>query len=309
MQRWLLLALLAALLAGCATPPQQDALLRGWPATLPARVSLDRTPFVPQDDYECGPAVLAMLAQAAGQRVELASLKPQVYLPGRQGSLQVELLAGARRQGLAAYRLAPQLDSVLSELAAGHPVGVFQNLSLPIYPVWHYAVAIGYDREQQTITLRSGREANQVLPLSVFERTWARADHWAFLALAPENLPATLADDPVARALIALERVDAAAARRGYEAALLRWPEQPLLLIGAGNAAYAQGDRASALAAYRRMAERQPQLPEGWNNLAQVLMESGDRPGALAAVARAIALGGPRLAQYQALEQKLHEPR
>jgi tetratricopeptide (TPR) repeat protein len=307
MRRWLAGGLLAALLAGCAAPPQQASLLRAWPPALPARVSLDRTPFVAQDDYECGPAVLAMLAQAAGQRVELATLKPQVYLPGRQGSLQVELLAGARRQGLVAYRLAPQLDSVLGELAAGHPVGVFQNLSLPIYPVWHYAVAIGYDREQQTITLRSGREANQVLPLSVFERTWARADHWAFLALAPEDLPATLRDEPVARSLIALERVDAAAARRGYEAALQRWPEQPLLLLGAGNSAYAQGDRAGALAAYRRMAERQPQLPDGWHNLAQVLMESGDRAGALAAVGRAVALGGPRLTQYQALEQKLRE--
>ena len=60
---------LVLMLAGCATP--QVALLDArWPADLPARVELTEVPFFPQEDYECGPAALAMVARlAAGDRV------------------------------------------------------------------------------------------------------------------------------------------------------------------------------------------------------------------------------------------------
>ena len=56
------------------------------------------------------------------------SLTDEVDIPGRKGSLQVEMLAGARRNGLLAYVLAPELKDVLAEVAAGNPVVVLQNL-------------------------------------------------------------------------------------------------------------------------------------------------------------------------------------
>lgn len=45
------------------------------------------------------------------------------------------MLVASRRNGLPAYPLKPKLEAVLREVAAGNPVLVFQNLSLPIYPV------------------------------------------------------------------------------------------------------------------------------------------------------------------------------
>ena len=85
------------LLTGCATPPQSAALQRTWPAQLPQAVLLDQVPFHPQEDLLCGPATLAMVAQAAGASATPEQLTPQVYLPGRQGALQTEMLAAARR--------------------------------------------------------------------------------------------------------------------------------------------------------------------------------------------------------------------
>jgi hypothetical protein len=44
---------------------------------------------------------------------------PQVYLPARKGSLQVEMLAAARRHGLVSYQLAPsKVDFDLAPLNA-----------------------------------------------------------------------------------------------------------------------------------------------------------------------------------------------
>ncbi|WP_067064129.1 PA2778 family cysteine peptidase [Roseateles chitosanitabidus] len=305
-----LLALTVAttlLLGGCASmPPQVSALESQWPAQLPPRADLSsRTPFIAQDDYECGPAALAMLLRSAGRPATIEQLKPQVFLPGRKGSLQTEMLVATRRQGLPAYVLPPRLDALLTEVAAGHPVVVFQNLSLDIAPVWHYAVAVGYDRERRTILLHSGTTERQEVELAVFERTWARGEHWAMTTMPLDQLPASLDGAQAGAALAALERLNAPAARKGYASALTRWPGEPVLLMGAGNTAYAAKDRRAAVKAYARLTDVRPDIPDGWNNLAQVLMEQGMRYKASLAIERAVALGGPRLDQYKALQKKI----
>ena len=68
-----------------------------------------------------------MVLTAAGVKVTPEALVDQVYLPGRKGSLQVEMLAAARRNGLIAYELAPQLTDMLREVAAGSPAIVLEN--------------------------------------------------------------------------------------------------------------------------------------------------------------------------------------
>ncbi len=125
----------------------------------------------------------------AGRESTPEALVPQVYLPARKGSLQAEMLATARRHRLVAYPLAPRLEDLLREIAAGNPVVVLQNLALDWAPQWHYAVAIGYDLDAREIVLRSGVTRRLAMTLDTFERTWARSGHWAMLAL-PARAPA-----------------------------------------------------------------------------------------------------------------------
>ena len=122
-------ALIAALLlCGCVSLPQSYALRASPPRDLPPRVELAEVPFYRQDDFLCGPAALAMVFNAAGVRADVESITPLVYLPGRQGSLQAEMLGATRRSGLLAYALAPRLEDLLRELAAGTPAVVLLNL-------------------------------------------------------------------------------------------------------------------------------------------------------------------------------------
>ncbi len=297
-------AFATALLAGCASP-QMAALEARWPVDLAARVELVTVPFFPQEDYQCGPAALAMVAGAAGVTVTPEALVEQVYLPARKGSLQTEMLAATRRHGLVAYPLKPQLETLLREVAAGHPVLVLQNLAFPIYPVWHYAVAIGFDRDRNVLVLHSGRTERMEISLFAFERTWSRAQHWAMLALPPDRLPASAAAGTYVTAVAALERLNPGAARTAYATALHRWPDDRAALLGAGNTAYAQGQLEDAIKAYRMAVARYADFAEGWNNLAQVLMDAGRRQEAGAAIASAVALGGARLPQYLELQLKI----
>ena len=284
-------------LAGCATPPT-DAL-RATPPPIPASVLLESVPFFSQDAYQCGPASLAMALAATGAGVTPEALREQVYLPDRLGSLQAEMLATARRHGRLAVPLAPRLEEVLREVADGRPVIVLQNLSLPIAPVWHYAVVIGYDLERGDVLMHSGTRAAMALPLAVFERTWSRSGFWSMVATVPARLPRTPGTDVLLHAAAALERVDPVAAGSAYGAIVVRAPSALAGWIGLGNTRFRSGDAAGAALAFRRATEIDPQSPEAWNNLALAELGSGRRDEARVAVERAIALGGAHHERYR----------
>ena len=125
-------------LSGCASIPEHVS-------ELPADVSLDldRTPFFPQERYQCGPAALATVLASSGVAVDLGALVDRVYLPGRKGSLQVEMLAASRAAGRVPYVIDGTLLALQDELDAGRPVVVLQNLGVTAIPKWHYAVVVG----------------------------------------------------------------------------------------------------------------------------------------------------------------------
>lgn len=306
LRRWGLLVMFAllALLTGCATP-QLDSLQRQLPSDLPLQAEIRQVPFFPQDEYQCGPAALAMVSQFAGVKVTPEELKRQVYLPDRQGSLQLEMLAGARRQGLMALTLAPRLSELLRQVAAGQPVVVLQNLSLPIQPLWHYAVVIGYDLPAQTVVLHSGLNERMEMSLATFERTWARGKHWAMLALPPDRLPATAQPMAWLQAAAALERVQPQAAARAYATATRTWPDQSAAWLGLGNTRYLQGDLEPAAQAFEAATRAAPDFADAWNNLAQVRLEQQRWADAAQAIAKAVSLGGPRLERYLQLQRQV----
>ena len=298
--------LFAVLLTGCAT--QTRTLLQETSSRLSPRAELAATPFFPQERYQCGPASLAMSLATAGIDVTPEALKPQVYVPQREGSLQPEMLAAARRNGAVAMTITPSLDALLTELAAGHPVLVLQNLSLSWMPLWHYAVAIGYDLGQAEIILRSGTTERLAMPLSTFDKTWERSNRWGMVTLPPGRLPATAGEAAVVDALIAFEKTsDATRARKAYASALQRWPHNLALQLGLGNTAYAAGDRGAAVAAFRQAAQEHPDNAPAFINLATVLLELGDVKQARQAAKNALALGGPwrdaAAATLQSIEQ------
>ena len=280
-------------LAGCATPQLQALLETGSPA-LPQKTELEAVPFYAQDEYQCGPAALAMLLEAGGKTITPDALRPQVYLPDRQGSLQVEMLAAARRNGFVAVELSPKLSDLLQEIAGGNPPVVLQNLALDWVPAWHYAVAVGYDLQARTIVLRSGTERRLELPLSTFERTWQRSGYWAMLALPPGRFPASVRPAEYMTAVTRLEKAGSPeVAHAAYQRALERWPDQFTALMGLGNTAHRAGDFEGAERAFRRATVAYPQSAAAHNNLAQTLADLDRYDEALAEARLAVGLGGP----------------
>ncbi len=282
--------LLSGLISGCTSlgiTPRLSPL----PDDIPRRVELDETPFFPQEQNHCGPAALATLLQHRQILATPESLGRLTYLPGLEGSLQIELAATARQQGVLVYPLSGSLNHLLREVAAGNPVLILQNQAFSWYPRWHYAVAVGYDLEQELLILRSGRERRWITGFATFMNTWNRGGNWAIVTLPPSQLPVTATPSVYLSAANDLEQTGQhAAAHRAYQAAVEAWPENSTAWLALGNSAYSGGDWPLAVQAFRQATELEPQNTTAWNNLAYALLADGQKSQAVAALQRALTL-------------------
>jgi len=286
----------AAWLGGCAV--QTEALRQSPPPDLPVSAELAATPFYPQTDYQCGPAALATGLGAAGFAADPVQLAEQVFLPARSGTLQLEMVAGARRQGAVATRIPATLEAALREAAAGRPVVVLLNLALTWLPRWHYAVLVGYDLAAGEVLLRSGTTRREVMTLRSFEHTWQRAGAWGIVLTPPGAWPATAGAEAVVEAAVGYERSAAPAqAVLAYRAALERWGGNLTLQMGLGNSLHASGDRRAAAEAFRRAAAEHPASVPARINLSATLLDLGDVAGARRAAREAVELADPAWAE------------
>jgi tetratricopeptide (TPR) repeat protein len=293
---WLLVVFIGYV-AGCAGLRQMEMPV--LPGDIPPAHELEGVPFFPQKEFQCGPAALAMAINWSGLPIRPDDLVDQVYTPSRKGSLQVAMLAAARRCGRLAYEMSTP-DSVFPEIAAGHPVVILQNLGLSWIPVWHYAVVIGYDKARQEVILRSGTTPRKVMPFGVFEKTWKRSNHWGIIILDPTRLPAVPEEGKYLAATLGLEKAQQfQAAVTGYNTALKKWPNSLAAQMGKGNSYYALGDLRNSERAFKEAVRLHPDSGSAFNNLAQVLLEQGRLREARQAARRAVSIGGPLQSVYQ----------
>lgn len=293
--------LTVSLLAGCASTPE-------WPSpkddqlSRPDRVTLDDVPFYPQEKYQCGPASLAMMLNSQGLHTDPDILKELVYIPGREGSLQVEMVAAARAHGMLVYPLDGELESLLVEIDSGNPVLVMQNLRFDWWPQWHFAVVMGYDSEERDLILHTDTRKRETIDLEVFRNTWGRADNWAVTILPPDRVPATAKPLRFLQSAHDLETTGrTTAAGIAYETAEITWPDQPTATMARGNLAWKLGRRDEARGHFLRAATRFPEFAEGWNNLAFALQESGCSGTAKQAARCAASLAPDRFGQSELL--------
>lgn len=282
------LALLTVVSAyGCAS---QSALI-SHPDAGDSAIELAETPFFPQNKYQCGPAALATILTHSGVDIAPEALVAEVYVPSKRGSLQVEMLAAARRHRRLAYVIPPELESLLKELRNGRPVLVMQNLGVKHVPLWHYAVVIGFDPERDQIILRSGLRARRTMSTTKFLKTWRRTDSWGFVVLKADQFPANAERKRMLKTIAAMETIgDHELLKTGFSNFLKRWPDDTTALLGLGNANLALGKPAQAELMYRSLLRTEANHVAARNNLALALASQGCYRQALAETNRAIQL-------------------
>lgn len=241
------------------------------PEQIKASAELLNTPFYPQEQYQCGPAALATMAAAADIDVTPDELVSQVYIPERHGSLQIEMLATARSLGLLTQKLNPELLDLLKEIDAGNPVLVFQNLSYDFYPLWHYAVVVGYDLPKQQLVLRSGTIKRHLISFKTFERTWQRVHHWAYVLLPAGQIARTVSAQNYLLGSLDFEQTQGSrAALPALEQGVKHWSGNSQLRLALANSQYALGEFQPALKTLLMELQNDPLHANAWNNIAYI---------------------------------------
>ena len=276
---------------GCSTTYQSRQTLTDIAEDLPPAVELSQTPFFPQTEHQCGPAALATVLQPHHVDVSPQTLSSLLYIPGRKGSLQVEMVVTARRYGMLPYPLDPEFDDLLAEIAAGNPVLVLQNLGFDWWPQWHYAVVIGYNITSNELTLRSGTTKRWQTTFASFERTWKRADNWALVIVPAGEMPATASITAYLKTAYAFEQTGLALqALDAYRAAVNTWTDDTSSWQALGNMAYIAGNYDEAVSALLMASSLSPGDTVAWNNLTYALHMKGCTEQALQSLQCALKL-------------------
>ena len=285
------------LLSGC----QSRAPL---PTADMASQQVREVPFFPQEDYQCGPAALATVLGHAGVDANADALVDEVWLPERQGSLAMELVAAARARGLLVYPV-NDTEALFSALEADIPVLVMQNLALKRWPQWHFAVVTGYRDDGRTLILNTDTREAEPERWNRFIRTWARAEYQGWVLSPHGTLPAWATPLAAVQALEELTGTAGPPAARAYwEAAAERWPDHYLVQFGTGNHRWQTDDTHGALTAWRKATDARPQAFAPWHNLALAYAQMGC-PTASEEAARMAADSDASAEQLDALRSRL----
>jgi len=285
--RWLTasLTVLALGAGGCVTVPD-------WQPGEREPVELLDVPFVAQTTDQCGPASLSMLLTSSGVNAPVDALRERVYLPAREGSLQVELLSATREAGRVALVVQPTPDDLLAHLDEGRAVLVLQDLRVAWRSRWHYAVVVGYLPEEQAFVLRSGPKERLLVQRQAFLKSWQRGHNWGMVALRPSDIPSNAVEHDYLRAVAAFETASSQQmAFDAYAAALKRWPDSVGARFGMANMLYAQNDLQLALPLFVSIVNEYPNYLSATNNLALLYRDLGQQQHALDTIDAAIMRG------------------
>lgn len=235
------------LLTACQSSPQADKLKQEGMASLPPSYVIDDVPFYPQEQFYCGPTTLSEVFGFYGVDIPPKDIAPKIFIPDKNGSLQLEMVSAARSYGFLPYSSRGTLTSIIELINDDIPVIVFQNLSIQLLPQWHYAVVFGHNNEKGTVTLHTGVTMQHEMSLALFEKTWARGNYW-FLAPVPPDV-ASSAMEPftyisAAYDMLKIGKDDVALPL--LKTATKQWPSEWLSFFLIANH-YAQQDSLTAL--------------------------------------------------------------
>jgi tetratricopeptide (TPR) repeat protein len=267
-----------------------------------------------QDTYYCAPASLATLLEHQKIVFSYDELIKKTFTPKLNGSLQLELKAATRSYGLIPYELVGNIESILGEISNKNPVLVLFNLGLRDAPMWHYAVALGYDTQKQEIFLSAPNGNKTWMSFEEFERFFEKGGKWAIAALKPPKIPTYVDEKEFIKAVLDMYEVgDKELAKYALVAYVSKNPNSLVAMIALGNIYFLQNDFNSAAFVYKKSLEIEAENPVVLNNLAISLLRQNKPKEAKKYAQKAIKLGGVFLQKYKntldEIEQSLKENR
>lgn len=192
---WVLAAAMAVGLAHRGLPPP-------GPKAIPSAHHIQGVPFAERREDWCGPAAMAAVLQFHGEKTTAAQIAKEIYLPGYRGTLNLDLLLWARKQGLeglgeqrrgvrrrrrrriagAGCKLRRSRSGGGPDPAGGRardrPVICMVRRHGGIADRNHFVIVRGYDNSRRIWFLDEGQGKEQTEGMEGFARDWQECGEW-----------------------------------------------------------------------------------------------------------------------------------
>ncbi len=271
----LLFPFLLCLLSACTTihVPDQAELSR---LNVPTHHEIAGVPVIEQEDHFCGPAALASIAQYNGTKLSQEDAAELVYTPGRKGTFQHDIVSAFQRQGYITIPISTYEEAV-TEIAADHPVMIFQNLALKWVPMWHYSILSGYDLNDKEFLVHGGRDEAIWQAFKTVGLTWKRAGFWGYVAVPAGEVVPSASEAEMLQAIAGIETAGFQdEAERAYQTVLKSNSQSDAALFGLGNISMARENYKFAEEFYRQALVVNAENYFALNNLAYSLDKQGE---------------------------------
>lgn len=266
---------------------------------LSKKVQLKNIVFVPQEEFQCGPASLEMAMAHAGKKISKNILAESAFLPDKKGSLEADMKGTIRRHGLLGIPVTT-LPDLFREIQDGNPVIIHQNLGFSLYPKWHYAVVVGYDLKRNKVYLHSGKTRFQEMSITAFKNTWERSGNWGVVIMIPGKINSTASELAVVEETAILEKLMfTEEALASYQAITLKWPESYSSYVGMGNILYGKNELERSLLAFEKAISLKEDSPYIWHNYAYSLLAAKRTTEAKKAAEKALLMKPSLPANYK----------
>lgn len=171
-------------LAGCVTSGKyQKQSPDNYDANYyPSSFYIQDVPFFPQEEYQCGPSVLASVFNFWGYKIDLKEISKAIYVENIKGTLKTDMVNFAKRfaenNRVSVYEVKGDIEIIREDIINGYPVIVFVDLGIWNIRKGHYMLIVGYDDLHGGIIAYSGVEKDKFILYNRFMQIWKRGGYW-----------------------------------------------------------------------------------------------------------------------------------
>ncbi len=145
---------------------------------------IEGVPAYTQKRFMCGPASLAGVLGYYGMKVSPDRIATELSTARLGGSLAIDMLLFAKKQGLTARYYRGSVDDLKERIRSDLPLIIFVDLGVGSFRIGHFMVVTGYDDSRGGIIVHSGKIDPEFIPYKRLEKIWKKTG-FATLLIGP----------------------------------------------------------------------------------------------------------------------------
>ncbi len=165
-----LISLFCIVLCSCASAP---------PDSHNGGVVLEKVPFYPQEDHQCGPASLAGVLNYQGLGISPEEIASDLFSKSAGGTLTIDMALYPQRKGFFSLSYSGSMSDLREKIDSGYPLIVMVDYGFSVWQKNHFMVVVGYNNDG--VIANSGRKEHEFIENDSFLKIWRKADLWTLL--------------------------------------------------------------------------------------------------------------------------------